>query len=353
MAVPHNRAFRIHKILIHRAESRRRRNRLHLRIFPEQVCHFLDRLPPRALVHFQRRHRFHLRHHRRLREIVNRIRVRAELFQRRKLLRVSVRGCLVRLIRQQPDLPPQRNGVIIQRQNRRPAHSLVEEAVLLVLPNPHHHAQHAQMLPLRIQQRAKRRLRIVIVHILHAVFDVIRRLHPVHLQSVFRSVQLRQQRLQKHVALGHLVRFRRRSISIKIFSGCSPTRPHTRSSRQQRQSRKQTHRALRVLQPAHGFTPVESSLPPSTPGAGNIGGRSRPCARFCTSISLNSIAGATADTGTLPLSAPQTPLNTCCVSPVVIIRVNAASGVPTMSTPRTSSSGRPSAYTLYTITGST
>ena len=32
---------------------------------------------------------------------------------------------------------------------------------------------------------------------------------------------------------------------------------------------------------------------------------------FCTSISENSIAGAAADTGTCPDSAPQTPLNTC------------------------------------------
>ena len=38
---------------------------------------------------------------------------------------------------------------------------------------------------------------------------------------------------------------------------------------------------------------------------------------------------------------------------VATIFVNAASGVPTISTPRTSSSGRPSANTLYTTSGST
>src|ERR1700719_746294 len=212
------------------------------------------------------------------------------------------------------------------------------------------------MLPLGTQHRAKRRLRIVIVHILHAVFDVVRRLHLVHLQPVSRAVQFRQQRLQQHVALGDFVRLRRRRVSRRILRARRRARAHPQRPRQ-RHCRKQTHRSLQSLKAAHGFTPVASSLPlpaaPSTPGAGKIGGRSLPCARFCTSISLNSIAGATADTGTLPLSAPQTPLNTCCVSPVVIIRVNAASAVPTMSTPRTSSSGRPSAYTLYTITGST
>src|SRR5438552_7772303 len=107
----------------------------------------------------------------------------------------------------------------------------------------------------------------------------------------------------------------------------------------------------------HGFTSVlELSafiVLSSNPGGGKSGGRSCSCARFCTSISEKSIAGAAAETGTLPLSAPHTPLKTCCWSPVVTILVNAASGVPTISTPRTNSSGFPSAYTLYTSTGST
>ena len=52
-------------------------------------------------------------------------------------------------------------------------------------------------------------------------------------------------------------------------------------------------------------------------GGGRIGGRVRECARFCTSISENSIAGAAAETGTLPDSAPHTPLNTSVLSPVI------------------------------------
>jgi len=54
-----------------------------------------------------------------------------------------------------------------------------------------------------------------------------------------------------------------------------------------------------------------------------------------------------------PLSAPHTPLNTRADRRLSELRVNAASGVPTMSTPRTNHRGTPSAYTLYTITGST
>src|SRR5580700_782852 len=80
----------------------------------------------------------------------------------------------------------------------------------------------------------------------------------------------------------------------------------------------------------------------SKPGGGRIGGRFRECARFCTSMSEKSMAGAAADTGTEPDSAPQIPLKTALLSPVTKMRCMAASGVPTMSTPRTSSSGRSS-----------
>jgi hypothetical protein len=45
------------------------------------------------------------------------------------------------------------------------------------------------------------------------------------------------------------------------------------------------------------------------------------------------IAGADAETGTEPDSAPQYPLKTSGVSPVATIFVNDAKGVPTMSTP--------------------
>lgn len=53
--------------------------------------------------------------------------------------------------------------------------------------------------------------------------------------------------------------------------------------------------------------------------------------------------GETAETGTHPDSAPQVPLKTASSSPVQMIWEKQESGVPTMSTPRTSSSGRPSA----------
>ena len=67
-----------------------------------------------------------------------------------------------------------------------------------------------------------------------------------------------------------------------------------------------------------------------------------PLARFCTSISEKSIAGAAAETGTFPDSAPHIPLKTSIVSPVSMMLLSASSGVPTISTPRTNWSGRPS-----------
>ena len=73
-----------------------------------------------------------------------------------------------------------------------------------------------------------------------------------------------------------------------------------------------------------------------------MGGRAVPCAWRCVSIWLTSIAGATALTGMLPDSAPHIPLKISCLSPVARMLLSAACGVPTMLTPRTSSSGRPS-----------
>ena len=75
---------------------------------------------------------------------------------------------------------------------------------------------------------------------------------------------------------------------------------------------------------------------------GKIGGRAVPCGWRCVSISLTSMAGATALTGMVPDSAPHSPLKTSLLSPVATMRFMAARGVPTMLTPRTSSSGRPS-----------
>ncbi len=81
---------------------------------------------------------------------------------------------------------------------------------------------------------------------------------------------------------------------------------------------------------------------PSSVGGGTMGGRAVPCAWRWVSMLETSMAGATALTGILPLSAPQMPLKMSCLSPVARMLFSAACGVPTIETPRTSSSGLPS-----------
>src|ERR1700732_5344849 len=107
--------------------------------------------------------------------------------------------------------------------------------------------------------------------------------------------------------------------------------------------RRATQKQARHGQGASHFAPSLLSFSVAPGGGGRMGGRASPYFRFWTSISVNSIAGAAADTGTLPDSAPQIPLKTLVVSPVAAIRDNTVSGVPTISTPRTSLSGLPSA----------
>jgi hypothetical protein len=64
--------------------------------------------------------------------------------------------------------------------------------------------------------------------------------------------------------------------------------------------------------------------------------------RRWVSIFEQKIMGEVAETGTQPLSAPQEPMNEAGASPPATMLENMERGVPMRSTPRTSSSGRPS-----------
>ncbi len=78
-----------------------------------------------------------------------------------------------------------------------------------------------------------------------------------------------------------------------------------------------------------------------------------PYLRFWTSISVNSMAGAAADTGTLPDSAPQTPLNTLRSVPRGFNLIqNSERRADNIYAPH-QFIPRPSAYTRHTITGNT
>ena len=169
-------------------------------------------------------------------------------------------------------------------------------------------------------QGAKGGFRAEVVDFVHAVFDVVRRLHLIHLELGFRTIEFGEQRFEEAIAFcggvgsGHggvrsgfcFVRGASRNRAQ-----CEENRTRIAIIRMSRCEAADTRRIFMASPPAFQMRTLAAALS-SNPGGGKSGGRSCSCARFCTSISEKSIAGATAATGTCPLSAPQTPLKTCC-----------------------------------------
>ena len=83
-------------------------------------------------------------------------------------------------------------------------------------------------------------------------------------------------------------------------------------------------------------------------GFSRIGGRSEAFALRCISTFCTRMVGEVAVTGMPPDSAPHVPVNISGALPAYMMFENMERGVPMRSTPRTSLSGRPSAYTSYT-----
>src|SRR5882724_7939741 len=160
-------------------------------------------------------------------------------------------------------------------------------------------------------QCAKRRFGQKLFHIAHAILDVVGRRNLVHLQLRFRTLQFCQQRFQQRIAVRGCASCSQRFRCVSVIYMLR-RRALRSTCNECRRRYNPTNQSVKF----HGFTSdFELSafiVLSSNPGGGNSGGRSCSCARFCTSISLNNIAGAAAETGTLPLSAPHTPLNTCC-----------------------------------------
>src|SRR5258708_1014635 len=207
--------------------------------------------------------------------------------------------------------------------------ALAKVAVLLVIADAHDHPHEPANRFLFIQKRAQRGIHRIILVFRHFVVDVIRTLKLAQLETFLRALQLDQHGFQRGIAM---------------IVGSDLTRGSLTPHRDSQHGAQQTHEQ-QCLEMAHYFTSAFWLCAPgdSNPGGGSTGGRSWPCAIFCTSISEKSMAGAAAETGTAPDSAPHSPLNTSIFSPVSTMRLSAASGVPMISTPRTSSSGRPSA----------
>jgi hypothetical protein len=107
-------------------------------------------------------------------------------------------------------------------------------------------------------------------------------------------------------------------IFFGIGAGLLRAATSARTGRQQeiparQRSQSDESGSLRLL-PFYPHRPYPSSSAPRS-RIGRIGGRAVPCACFCVSISLTSMAGATALTGIVPDSAPHSPLKTSLLSP--------------------------------------
>ncbi len=161
----------------------------------------------------------------------------------------------------------------------------------MIIAHAHVHAHEAAARDIAGEKRAKRSGYAPHIHIQQPVFDIERLVHAGKLQTSARALQLVAHGLKRFVVVSGRdgSRLRRRSL-----------RPWLRGSQRHSERHKQQQGQHRNF--FHCASPFASE---SCPGGGRIGGRSVDVSFFCTSISEIRIAGATAETGTEPDSAPQ------------------------------------------------
>ena len=183
---------------------------------------------------------------------------------------------------------------------------------------------------------AELRLGFEVVHVFNAVLDEERLLEALQLQFAHAAVQFLEHGLEDGIFFG--------IGAGGLHAGREASAQQSKTGRQRRVIGRikfiappSVHRRSRLIH-------VRCSLFPAPSRSGNgQNRRTRRALRLALRFHFaQSMAGATALTGTVPDSAPHSPLKTSLLSPVARMRFIAASGVPTMLTPRTSSSGRPS-----------
>src|SRR5580704_574463 len=259
-----------------------------------------------------------------LAEVVG-LRRRLHLFELGLFLRVRGESGFIGLVGAGPESGAQGNGVVVDAGELDVTVASGSGVVGLVIADTHADARYARVAVLRTFAGAKGRACLVVVHVFNAVFDEI---------GLFKVGQLQM----RHAA----VEFLEHGFQNRIFFGIGARGlgqggMRCEYSASQKSRGEEICNAASVLHCASFAEPVDAA-----PGMGRMGGRCVPCCWRCVSISLTSMAGATALTGTVPDSAPHSPLKTSGLSLVAMMRFMAARGVPTMLTPRTSSSGRPS-----------
>src|ERR1039457_5979115 len=111
-------------------------------------------------------------------EVVYRL-IYGELLQLRLLGGERLGGRLVGPVRRPPELMPERQHVVVQRHEIGDAGASAEIAVLLVTADAHDSPQEPETGTHAGSQGAERSLRGILVHVDHAVFEIIGRRYPI------------------------------------------------------------------------------------------------------------------------------------------------------------------------------
>ena len=245
-----------------------------------------DAAGPLFLIHHQVFDRLHGFHRLGMREIVELL-VLLHVAHGRPLARNGFHRRFVRRIRHQPEVAAQQRVGILQRKTlqvvSRPAAEAARKVAVveLVIAHADVHVGRAEAFPAPRQQAAQSRRDAEGLLLVDHVLDEVGRFQ-IGQREFARAVDLIAHGLEDRVGW--------RRLRAQDSEGAAA-----------RIERQRQHRPARQ-EPPHFAPPLLFSM---LVGSGSSGGRSFDLAFFSISISDTRIAGATAETGTLPDSAPQ------------------------------------------------
>ena len=269
-------AFRIDEVIVDGGKARRRGDRLHVRILAIQAGDVLQGFLPGGFIELQRNGRLYGNKRRRPGEVVDGIRVDAESFEFGLLFGERLAGFLVGAVGGEPDLATERDGVVIERQDRGLAFAAPVEAVLLVVADANDDAQDTIVPVLIFAEGAKSGFGGIVFDVADAILDEIGRLDLIHLELRFGTVEFGEQGFEKTVAFNGDVSGSQRGVErgFRVTGGGAESMRHRREGKNQRKCQV-------AVKPCHGFTSALVSVAvfaggalSSKPGGGNSGGRS-------------------------------------------------------------------------------
>ncbi len=280
MAAARDGAFRIHKVFIHRGKARGSADGLNVGILAVKIGDVLERFAPRSFIDFQRDDGLERIDDRLFGKIGDRIRVGVEALQIGLFIGEGFAGGFVGFVGGEPDLVAKGDGIVIEGKNVGFAHALAVVAVLRIIADTNDDAEDTETDALAFPKRAECRFGVVIIHIVHAIFDVVGRGDLVHLQMCFGAVQFGEQGIEQRIAAGGGMRHRSsgrielpgRVLQRRTMGSCVKLRGAEEQCRSE-----ERRRVCAVV--FHGFTgglawAVLVGARSSKPGGGKMGGRS-------------------------------------------------------------------------------